>query len=50
MRHAQIIYYVTTLLKHPEFPPGTPPQLQVRFDWLEPPSAKLVWVAGKASL
>lgn len=28
MRHAQIIYHVTTLLKHPEFPPNTPPGLK----------------------
>ncbi len=29
MRHAQIIYHVTTLLAHPEFPAGTPPELKV---------------------
>ena len=29
MRHAQIIYHVTTLLKHPEFPPNTPSMLKV---------------------
>lgn len=29
MRHAQIIYHVTTLLAHPEFPKETPPKLKV---------------------
>ncbi|KAL3138629.1 hypothetical protein ABBQ32_006391 [Trebouxia sp. C0010 RCD-2024] len=28
MRHAQIIYHVTTLLAHPQFPADTPPQLK----------------------
>ncbi len=29
MRHAQIIYHVTTLRAHPEFPKDTPPKLKV---------------------
>ena len=32
MRHAQIIYYVTTLLAHPEMPKDAPSQLKV-LDW-----------------
>ncbi len=37
MRHAQIIYHVTTLLAHPEFPKGTPPKFKVRLQQLEYP-------------